>query len=61
MKDELTSNGIVFGVAVSTPSGKQMDDPSEKADSSNPRNACQNEPKYADKYSTVINLSDTGN
>ena len=61
MRDELTSDRIVFGVAISTPSGEKMDDPSEKADSSNPRNACQNEPKYADKYSTVINLSDTGN
>ena len=40
MRDELTSDWIVFGVAVSTPSGDKMDDPSEKADCSNPRNAC---------------------
>ncbi len=60
---EITSDlsyGVVFGKAVSTPSGDQMNDPTERSRRPDPRNSGQYQPQNADNDPSVVNLADSG-
>ena len=55
---KLTSDRIVFGEAVSTPSGDQMHDPAERSGRADPGKTGQNEPNDPDQDPAIIDLPD---
>jgi len=61
MKKLLASYRIVFGVAISTPSGDQMNDPAQEPGRSDPGYASQNQPDNTDQDPSVVDLAHAGN
>ena len=52
---------MIFRITVGAPGRDEVDDPAERPSRPDPRDACDEQPDDADQYSTVINLSDSGN
>jgi hypothetical protein len=57
----LRADGVIFGVAVCTPGGDEVDDPAAETRGANPRNSRYDQPDNSNQDTTVVNLPQSGN